>query len=182
MVIDRHKRLYALRHCAVASATGLCYGQIDVPLAEGYPKELQGIQQRLQNLVIPRIVSSPLQRCHQLAVDLQRGPVTLDSRLLELAFGQWEGLFWADIPREISEFWTDDVVRRAPPGGESFLQLIERVESCIHDPNVWQNHDSLLLVTHAGVMRALLHLLEGKDYATCLQEKVEFGELRSWSL
>lgn len=182
MAIDRGKRLYALRHCAVAGTSGLCYGQMDVPLTENYPNELQSIQQQLQNLNISRIVSSPLQRCQQLAVELQRGPVTLDSRLLELSFGEWEGLFWADIPRDMSEIWTQDVVHRTPPGGESFLQLIDRVRACIHDPLHWQSHESLLLVTHAGVIRALLHILEGKDYETCLWEKVEFGELRSWTL
>ncbi|WP_141734946.1 histidine phosphatase family protein [Oligoflexus tunisiensis] len=176
------KRLVALRHTPVAVRPGLCYGQIDVPLAASYLDDLRGVQETLPGVPYDRIISSPLQRCFQLATDLKLGDVHKDARLLELSFGHWEGQFWADIPRVISEYWTEDVVHRAPPAGESFLQIIERVQTFLADPELWAAGDHLLLVTHAGVIRALQHLLTGADYASCLSLPIRFGEHRVWEL
>lgn len=180
MSLESGKKLVALRHTAVATTAGLCYGQIDVPLATSYAEDLNLVKQRLRAPGFSRVISSPLKRCHRLAIDLECGPVTRDPRIQELSFGQWEGQLWSEIPREISEYWTDDVIHRSPPGGESFVNLVERVATVIRDPELWQDSESVLLVTHAGVIRALIHLLEGREYAECLKENISFGEYRAW--
>jgi alpha-ribazole phosphatase len=176
----RKRRLVALRHTKVAVEPGLCYGQLDVPLAPTYPKDRLEAQARLPAFPYQRIISSPLQRCLQLAKDLSYGSVEKDARLMELSFGDWEGQRWTDIPRDISEYWTDDVVHRAPPGGESFLQLIMRVRGFLEEPELWSAGPDLLLVTHAGVMRALQHIFMGDDYEQCLQWPLSYGEARIW--
>jgi alpha-ribazole phosphatase len=181
-MIDHKRRLVALRHTPVAVRPGLCYGQIDVPLAETYVDDLRGVQEILPKPPYARVISSPLQRCYRLATDLQLGSVLTDPRLMELSFGHWEGQLWEDIPRVISEYWTEDVVHRSPPAGESFLQIIARVETLLNDPELWSAGESLLLVTHAGVIRALQHLLTGDDYESCLRLPIRFGEYRAWEV
>src|SRR4051812_42525728 len=114
-------RLVVVRHTAVGGPTGLCYGQMDVPLAASYTADLKVVQNTLPNLPYARVYSSPLHRCRQLATDLNCGSVQKDERLRELSFGAWEGLLWEAIPRAASEYWTEDVVHRAPPGGETFF-------------------------------------------------------------
>lgn len=178
---ESKRRLVALRHTPVAVRPGLCYGQIDVPLADSYIDDLKGVQQILPEPPYARIISSPLQRCYRLAMDLQLGSVQKDPRLMELSFGHWEGQLWADIPRVISEYWTEDVVHRSPPAGESFLQIIDRVKNLLQDPELWSAGESLLLVTHAGVIRALQHILTGDDYESCLRLSIRFGEYRMWT-
>lgn len=174
------KRLVALRHTPVAVRPGLCYGQIDVPLAASYPDDLRGVQNTLPRPEYARIISSPLLRCYKLATDLGLGSVTQDARLMELSFGHWEGQLWEDIPRAISEYWTEDVVNRAPPAGESFRQIIARVHNFLEDPDTWSAGPHVLVVTHAGVMRALQHLMNGDDYDSCLRLSIRFGEHRIW--
>jgi alpha-ribazole phosphatase len=176
------RRLVALRHTPVGVTPGLCYGQIDVPLAETYPDDLRAVREHLPASLYTRVMSSPLQRCHQLAKDLECGAVETDARLMELSFGHWEGQLWEDIPREVSEYWTEDVVNRAPPAGESFLQIIARVQSFLEDPQVWSAGPQLLVVTHAGVIRALQHLIDGDDYESCLRLPIRFGDHRVWEI
>ncbi|MDQ3232867.1 MAG: histidine phosphatase family protein [Pseudobdellovibrionaceae bacterium] len=181
-MIERKRRLVALRHTPVAVSPGLCYGQIDVPLADTYGDDLRSVQEILPGRSYARVISSPLQRCYRLATDLQVGAVEKDPRLMELSFGHWEGQLWDDIPRVISEYWTEDVVRRSPPAGESFLQIIARVQALLQDPDLWSAGENLLLVTHAGVIRALHHILTGEDYDSCLRLPVRFGEYRAWDI
>ncbi len=176
------RRLVALRHTQVAVRPGLCYGQIDEPLAATYQDELLRVQGTLPPPPFTRIISSPLTRCHRLAMDLDRGPVSKDARLMELSFGHWEGQLWEEIPRALSEYWTEDVVNRAPPAGESFRQIIARVQSFLEDSDAWSAGPHLLIVTHAGVIRALQHLIHGDDYDSCLRLPIGFGEYKIWDL
>jgi alpha-ribazole phosphatase len=174
------RRLIALRHTAVGVAAGTCYGQLDVPLAPSYTDDLEAVRRTLPDLPFARVISSPLQRCHQLATDIGRGFVEKDARLMELSFGDWEGLLWNELPRAISEHWTEDVVHRAPPAGETFLQLILRVKDFLNDPGLWKQGGPVLIVTHAGVIRALYHLLNGADRTACLSWPIAFGDHRIW--
>ncbi len=182
MPFETFERIIALRHTAVKIPPNFCYGQIDVPLADSYALDLLQVKQDLPAWPETLIVCSPAQRCQRLAQDLDRGPVTVDERLQELSFGVWEAQLWSDIPRAISEPWTDDVIHRSPPGGESFLDLIARVRSFMLDSALSSHHKNLLLVTHAGVIRALSHLLDGLAYHDCLNQKNDFGTYRSWDV
>lgn len=103
-----------------------------------------------------RVFASPLQRCVQLAQALARlRPellTSIDTRLVEMDFGTWEGWRWADIPKAAVDAWAQDFAHARFGGGESVQQLMERVAS-IHavsrtsaTPVVW--------LTHAGVVRA----------------------------
>jgi alpha-ribazole phosphatase len=174
------RRLVALRHTSVGVPTGTCYGQLDVPVAHSYADDLGIVCRTLPDLPFTRVISSPLQRCYRLATDIARGPVEQDARLMELSFGDWEGLLWKELPRDISEHWTEDVVNRAPPAGETFLQLILRVKDFLNDPAVWVQGGPVLIVTHAGVIRALYHILNGADSTDCLSWPIAFGDHRVW--
>jgi alpha-ribazole phosphatase len=155
---------------------------MDVPVAESYPDDLQAVRASLPRLTYARVISSPLQRCYRLATDLNFGSVDKDARLMELSFGAWEGLLWDEIPRPLSEYWTADVVNRAPPSGESFLQLITRVKNFLDDPMLWAAGPDVLVVTHAGVIRAMHHILSAVDYESCLRWPIHFGGYRMWEL
>jgi len=182
MPFETFEKIIALRHTPVRIPLNFCYGQIDVPLADSYALDLAQVKRELPAWPETLIVCSPAQRCQRLAQDLDRGPVAVDVRLQELSFGAWEGQLWSDIPRAMSEPWTDDVIHRSPPAGESFLDVIGRVRSFMLDPALPKHHKNLLLVTHAGVIRALSHLLDGFDYVDCLNQKIGFGTYRSWDV
>lgn len=144
-----------VRHSKVYNPAKLCYGQSQMPLDDSYPSELQELQQNLSKHNFSRIYSSPLARCTKLAEDLlPQFKVHIDSRLMELDFGQWEQKAWDDIPRKEIDYWAEDYVNRAPPEGESFLQLISRVRD-FHESLDGTKH---LVFCHAGVIRAMMFI------------------------
>jgi len=141
-------QVFLIRHPRPLLAAGICYGRLDVA-----GEDPQGAAERLRTLLpagIP-ILSSPLQRARRLAEALHPAP-QIDARLAEIDFGEWEGRPWAEIDRSLLDAWAADVLDFAPPGGESAARLQARAVACAAD----LRGDAVALVTHGGVMRALL--------------------------
>ena len=117
--------IYLIRHTKTATEQGLCYGQSNVALADSFPDEVRQLQQKLPEIKQESLVfSSPLSRCIQLAERFSSTVIT-DARLLELDFGDWEGLRFEAIEVDVLQQWTDNFVRAAPPNGESFTDLCQ---------------------------------------------------------
>ncbi len=155
--------IYLIRHTEVAVGRSVCYGGSDVDLADNYPDQLARIQTNL--LAPPDLTwSSPLNRCRKLAQDLAPADagIQFDDRLREYHFGDWEMLPWANIPREALDGWMADFVTIAPPGGESFQALADRVGAFWHEQILpLAAHDgpkTVYVVAHGGVIRTLLCL------------------------
>ncbi|MDE0194713.1 MAG: histidine phosphatase family protein [bacterium] len=76
--------------------------------------------------------------------------------LMEQDFGEWEGRRWGDLAeRDDLEFWNDPV-GTAPPGGESYAEMTKRVAGAIADVGNRFPGGDLILVAHAGPIRAAL--------------------------
>lgn len=176
-------RVLLIRHTAVAVATGICYGQTDVPLADTFEQELASLRQRLPDLVAAtsQIFSSPAQRCVTLANELRRtglstegNVIVTDERLREMNFGQWEGRAWDDIPRDAIDAWNSDLKHGAPHGGESLDDLQKRAVEALSD-YLNQATGDLLLFTHGGVVRTLVAWALDLPLEHCVRLKVDFG-------
>lgn len=150
--------LYLIRHTRVA-APGLCYGRLDVPLADSFAEEAAALELRLRNLGPLSFYCSPADRCRRLAEYLGLAPV-IDPRLQELDFGRWEGMPWDAIGRPALDAWAADFVCRPCPGGESYAALIERVAAFLGELTA-QGVGRAGVITHAGVIRAARVLLQG---------------------
>ncbi|MFI4889993.1 MAG: alpha-ribazole phosphatase family protein [Steroidobacterales bacterium] len=148
--------VYLIRHTRPDLEGSRCYGRLDVELAPGWEQEAIALQARLPTDAA--ILSSPDRRCRQLAEEFARRTGTdpgIDARLRELDFGAWEGLTWEQIPRIETTHWAKDVWNRAPPDGETYGALYERVS------DAWQslllmNADRVVVVGNAGPLRALI--------------------------
>ena len=139
-------RLFLIRHPQPEVAPGLCYGRSDLPLRQ--PWSAQALRDRLPAGV--PVVSSPLQRCTNLAAELAPD-FRVDERLTELDFGAWEMQAWDAIPRAQIDAWAADPLGFAGHGGESVVQMQARIRlalAALEDDCVW--------VTHAGVMKLVL--------------------------
>ena len=107
------------------------------------------------------VYSSPLQRCLHVARDYadQQGlPLVEDARLQELDFGAWEGQtleqVWRDYPEQSELFWQHPD-KHPPPDGESIQALQQRLGLLLAE--LYQSeYQQLLLITHGGVIRALV--------------------------
>lgn len=157
-------KLTLVRHTSLEIAPNICYGQSDVGVSTNFDKECQTLQKKLAKLEFDAVYASPLKRCQQLAEALCadarlahfREKITLDERLKELHFGDWEMRPWDAIPREEFDVWADDYANLAPPNGETFSQLHLRAKGFVEDVSNHSHGKNLLVVTHGGLIRALI--------------------------
>jgi len=169
--------IYLLRHVATQAKTGLCYGHSDIPLAENYPQQHSQIKKNLPP--VKHIYTSPLSRCRQLAEDLvTHQTLIIEECLRELNFGAWEQRYFNDINPQQLKYWTENYLTQAPPAGESFQQLIQRCQQ------FWQQlqttDEDCLIITHAGVIRALLMAMLTLSYEQVFHFKVDYGAMHGF--
>jgi len=118
--------------------------------------------------------ASPALRCRMLAESLGVGPVRIEPRLQELNFGEWQGRRWEEFRDAASEAWARDPWNERPPGGETGAQLWARVGE-LRAELLARDADRVVLVTHAGVIRAWRGLRTGRPLCELWSEPVEFG-------
>jgi alpha-ribazole phosphatase len=122
--------IYLIRHTTPAVAKGVCYGQTDLEVTETFLEEVAVIRQHLP-AGFQAVHSSPLQRCSLLARELfPQHPITWQDELKEVHCGEWEMKNWDALPKEEIDPWMADFVNTRIPGGESYLDLQERVGRC----------------------------------------------------
>ncbi|WP_422445233.1 alpha-ribazole phosphatase [Thermoanaerobacterium sp. DL9XJH110] len=145
-------------------------GQSDVPLNDTGRFQARKLSERLKKEKIDVIYSSDLQRAMETAEIIAR-PHCLGvqpvKEMRELCFGIWEGLTFNEIERKWPdelEKWRRDPFHTKPPGGENLSELLFRTSNFIK--KIARNHvdKRILIVTHAGPVRALLaSILNLKD-------------------
>lgn len=160
-------RLFLVRHPPPAVAPGTCYGATDLPLADD-PRHHAAALRPLLPPGIP-IHSSPLMRCRLLAEALHPAPV-FDDRLRELDFGDWEMQAWDSLDRRLLNAWAADPVNFVPPNGESVHLLMQRSRRFLYE----LAGDSIVL-THAGVIRALAGMINAVPANEWLQYSFHYG-------
>jgi broad specificity phosphatase PhoE len=119
-----------------------------------------------------QVLTSPLLRCQEFAQALatrQAIPVALEQRLQEVGFGSWEGQRPEEIeqqkPQEYTAFYADPINQR-PAGAEPWEAFSQRVVAAFEDLQQRYAGQRLLVVTHAGVIRAVLaHVLQASARA-----------------
>jgi alpha-ribazole phosphatase len=155
-------QIYLVRHTKPQVDAGVCYGQTDLALADSFEQELVTVKSKLSHLESAKVFSSPLSRCQQLARQFSSfGEISYDDRLMELNFGDWEMKSWDEIPNGLIDEWVENHVMIAPPNGESFNELSLRCQSFWKEISASTEHESVVIFTHAGAIRALLcHVLD----------------------
>ena len=162
-------QVFLIRHPRPLIEPGLCYGRLDVDCEDPQP-----IAARLKMRLPPDtpIIASPLRRARRLAEALD--PQTrIDERLSEIDFGDWEGQPWNDIDRQALDRWAADVLHFVPPGGESVAGLQERVVDFACSLKI----PRVVIVSHAGVMRALFGHWRGLAASEWTQLKFDFASI-----
>lgn len=150
-------KITLVRHTSLAISPNICYGQTDVDVSHNFENERLRLQEKLAPHAFDAVYSSPLQRCHKLALALRPDqPIQLDDRLKEIHFGDWEMQAWDDIPRDIFDEWAKNYAHLAPPNGETFTDLLARATQFIADMRQQFHGQHILVVTHGGLIRALI--------------------------
>jgi alpha-ribazole phosphatase len=147
--------LYLVRHTTPAILPGICYGRSDLDVHDDFHEQVAAVRQKLYGIHVEACYSSPQTRCRKLAHALGLAETQHDDRLQELHFGEWEMQSWDAIPRSLFDHWSDNFVERAPPGGETFRELFQRAHQFFVECTK-RHSGSVVVVTHAGIIRALL--------------------------
>lgn len=143
-----------IRHTTPLIEKGTCYGQADIDVTHSFSEEAAIIRQHLPE-GLQAVYSSPLQRCSKLAELLfPEHAIQYEPDLMEICCGEWELLSWDDIPREVVDPWMNDFVNVSIPGGESYVQVFERVSRVFE--SVAASGGNAAIVTHGGVIRSIL--------------------------
>jgi broad specificity phosphatase PhoE/ribonuclease HI len=136
-------------------------GRADIPLTETGLRQAEAVAQRLAARGgIDAIVTSPLRRARDTAdavASATGAPVRVDDAWMELDFGEWEGLSYAEAaerwPAEMAAWLKDSVV--APPGGESIAAATRRVLPALGRV-LEQPPATVLVVSHVTPMKIVL--------------------------
>jgi broad specificity phosphatase PhoE len=149
--------------------------RIIAPLSERGRADAERLAQRLAGVQVARTISSPLGRAVETATILARGgEVETDDRLMELDYGEWEGMTVAEIeqrhPAEQARYVADPSTFRFP-NGESGGLVAERVGEFIGDLLSWWEEDAdpagrtVLAVGHSSLNRVLMAVVLGTPLA-----------------
>ncbi|HFB83678.1 histidine phosphatase family protein [Thermosulfuriphilus ammonigenes] len=155
-------RLILIRHGEVKGPKpGAFHSQQDVPLSLEGQQKMAEIARALKVLNLPCVASSDLSRTTY-GADLAAGDGTyrlIDRDFREIDFGAWSGLTW----EEIEELWPGAMKQRLqdptgyrPPGGESLLDLKERVVVALERLLAGYPGKTVALFAHGGVNRVIL--------------------------
>lgn len=171
-------RFWMIRHAIVEeNARTVIYGTMDVELC---PHSLEAQRPMYAALArrLPRPavwLASPLVRTRRTAAAIfaagypeQR--LTIEPGLIELAFGDWQGLKHAALPPRLTRpahaFWPLGGEER-PPGGESMADGIARLGAVMERLAEVHAGSDVIAVSHGGAIRAAVaHALRiGADNA-----------------
>jgi len=149
-----------LRHGQPEGGSKYRGSRIDDPLSELGWQQMRSTVAELEGWT--RILTSPMQRCRAFAEWLgsQRDiAVEVIDDLREVGFGSWEGVTRAQLleqrPDEYHAFYADPVNNR-PAGAEALQAFGGRVADVFESAAARYPGEHLLLVAHAGVIRATL--------------------------
>ena len=173
-------RFWLLRHAPVAAEKGVIVGALDLPCAPIDPRAARVVAEWLPQRVA--LFESDLMRCGQTSDALRQAGARLPEKariepdLREQNLGQWQGKNWNDPAMSSGEtidaFWRDPAHTR-PPGGESFAVVVERMGRLLKYLSATHAGQDMLLVMHAGSIRAALAMALGCSAASALRFAVD---------
>ncbi len=148
------------------NVAGRWQGQADPPLNERGREQARGLPGRLDGQPLEAIYTSDLQRARDTAAAVAEAfglPLRVEKRLREINQGEWEGMLGVDIAEQYPEAWEArrvDPLHARPPGGESVVEVAERVWAAIDDITRAHPAGPVLIVSHGLALATVLCRVE----------------------
>lgn len=155
-------KLIAVRHAeSIANTKGIYQGQTyDTDLSDLGQKQAKALANRLRDFGIKRIISSPLKRTYQTALEISRitdCPIEINELIIETNHGLWEGMSKSWISEKYSDIydtWITNPANAVFPGGEAFTDTLNRIEKFLDQTDLTNS----LIVTHDNIVRIMVTL------------------------
>ncbi len=146
-------------------------GQVDVPLNTTGHAQAERLARRLGEKSVHHLISSDLLRTRQTAQPIletamatQMQSLVTDATLREQNFGRIDGMRVEDIKTEHADVWagwTEFQSDYAVPDGESTRQFHDRVMSALQRLAATHSGQTLVVVTHGGVLDMVYRTVRG---------------------
>lgn len=144
-------KLVVVRHGRTeANATGRLLGRLDVPLDDVGRRQARALAAAVGP--VDRVLSSPLARARQTAGAFGLD-VEIDERLIELDYGDYDGVPMGEVPPSAWAAWRADI-DFAPPGGESLAVLGRRVRDALDELSRSDAGETVVVVSHVSPIKA----------------------------
>jgi alpha-ribazole phosphatase len=159
----RTTRWWWIRHAPVTTDGGCIYGQRDLPADVSDVAAFSALAACLPHEAY--WVTSHLKRTHQTAAAIAEAGAraiepAIEPDLAEQHFGEWQGRDRTEIYQEHGQkhgLWLAPA-EFTPPGGESFVAVIERVSRAVERLTAENEGVDIIAVAHGGTIRAALGL------------------------
>ena len=140
-------------------------GRLDSPLTKEGIENAEALKTYLNSYRFDYIYSSPISRAYQTSQILFDKDIIVDDRLMEMNFGDFEGLYVPDLLKEklYQDLWHNPKDFTRINNGESYEDVIERAKSFIEDIKTLPQDSNIMIVTHGMFFIVLLCTLLGYD-------------------
>lgn len=164
--------LYFVRHGETEKNKSKCYyGSLDVELTNNGILQAEKAGKLLENIDFDKVYASEKKRAIKTAeilLENKKYELLTDARINERDFGDFEGKDHKQLEKLYPEEWKqwcEDWKNVSPPGGESYIELYNRVKNYMNDI-LKSKDENILIVTHGGVIRSIYcYILGGNmDY------------------
>lgn len=148
------------------NSKGLYEGKKEVSINDNGRNQSKKLGNLLKDYKFSKVYCSPQKRCTEtldiIIETLYYKPESIEYKeeLKEIDFGLWEGLSYKEIEKVFPRQWEEfikDYKEFSFPEGESFIDFYERTTKILD----FLDDGSYLILTHGGVIRAVLSKLLG---------------------
>lgn len=145
-------------------------GRGDSPLTKDGIQRAKELRDRIKNIDIDVIYSSPIKRALNTA-NILRGnkniDIVTDDRLMEMCFGDYEGKK-IDIIQKENPSWDINLIMQGnveicAPNGENLKEVRERISKLMNKIIAENIGKSILIVTHGITLKALMYYFKDED-------------------
>jgi broad specificity phosphatase PhoE len=164
-------RLHLLRHGQTNASRGnlFCGRRLDPLLTDEGIAMAESFAAAYRNVKWCALYSSPLTRAVTTAAPLAKAvdlPIQTRDGFAELDYGEWDGLSAAEVAERYRvqyERWTADPAWNPPTGGETAVQLAQRMTRAVEEIDATYDDGNVLVVSHKASIRVALCALLGVD-------------------
>jgi broad specificity phosphatase PhoE len=168
---DETTEIILMRHGETDwNAEGRVQGQDGPGLNAAGRQQAEAAAQSLRGTRIDAIYASDLPRAAEtaqiVAAALNHPPLNHDARLREQHLGEWQGLPYTDYKERITslrEFFAEQPLGAAPPGGESRLDVAQRIVPAMNEIAEKHGGERVLVISHGGTLGVLRAIAAGGD-------------------
>jgi len=158
-------------------------GSSDTELSEVGKEQAARLGLALKNTKIDAIYSSPLKRAldtAQAIAGYHNLAVTVEPDLREMEVGELEGVSIADLGTSFGQFllnWRQGLGAEKLPGGESMVELADRVWAIIQSIKKRHDHENVVAVSHFFTCVATICKALGWPITTIERIRVQTGSV-----